>query len=76
MGMLILAVVWDGFMRASLLPAMVIFTLFMAVTASRAIAVAAVNRQVPEPWQRADFIPLQSVWQKRPSGGCFFYDSD
>ncbi|ADP09704.1 multidrug transporter-like protein [Erwinia sp. Ejp617] len=68
MGILILAVVWDGFLHAPLLPAIVIFTLFMAVTATRTIAVAAVNSQVPQPWERADFMSLQSVCQHVFSG--------
>lgn len=68
MGMLILAVVCDGFLHTPFLPAIVIFTLFMAVTATRTIAVAAVNSQVPAPRERACFMSLQSVCQHVFSG--------
>ena len=68
MGLLILLVVWDGFLHTPSMPPIVIFTLFMAVTATRTIAVAAVNSQVPEPWERAGFMSLQSVCQHIFSG--------
>jgi predicted MFS family arabinose efflux permease len=68
MGVLILVVVWDGFLHVPLLPTIVIFTLFMAITATRTIAVAAINSQVPEPWERAGFMSFQSVFQHLFSG--------
>lgn len=53
MGILTIAIVLDGFLRAPWLPTIVIFTLFMAVTSTRTITVAAVNSQVAAPWERA-----------------------
>jgi len=58
----------DGFMHHPWLPPLVIFTLFMALTATRTITAAAVNTQVPQPWERAAFMSLQSVCQHVFSG--------
>ncbi|WP_429179439.1 MFS transporter [Aeromonas salmonicida] len=68
MGGLTIAVVWDGFLREPWLPTMVIFTLFMVVTSTRTITVAAVNSQVAAPWERAGFMSLQNVFQHIFSG--------
>nr|WP_042868228.1 MFS transporter [Aeromonas piscicola] len=68
MGVLTIAVVWDGFMREPWLPTIVIFTLFMVVTSIRTITVATVNSQVAEPWERAGFMSLQNVFQHIFSG--------
>ncbi|RQM76927.1 MFS transporter [Aeromonas jandaei] len=68
MGILTIAIVWDGFLRAPRLPTIVIFTLFMAVTSTRTITVAAVNSQVAAPWERAGFMSLQNVFQHIFSG--------
>ncbi|MGL4763547.1 MAG: MFS transporter [Aeromonas sp.] len=68
MGILTIAIVWDGFLRAPWLPTIVIFTLFMAVTSTRTITVAAVNSQVAAPWERAGFMSLQNVFQHIFSG--------
>lgn len=68
MGALTIAVVWDGFLHEPWLPTIVIFTLFMAVTSTRTITVAAVNSQVAAPWERAGFMSLQNVFQHIFSG--------
>ena len=68
MGVLTISVVWDGFLREPWLPTMVIFTLFMVVTSTRTITVAAVNSQVAAPWERAGFMSLQNVFQHIFSG--------
>lgn len=68
MGGVVILLLIDGFMHTPLLPPIVIFTLFMALTATRTIAAAAVNTQVPEPWERAAFMSLQSVAQHVFSG--------
>ncbi|MGG5825023.1 MFS transporter [Aeromonas salmonicida] len=68
MGVLTIAVVLDGFLREPWLPTMVIFTLFMVVTSTRTITVAAVNSQVAAPWERAGFMSLQNVFQHIFSG--------
>lgn len=68
MGALTIAVVWDGFLHEPWLPTIVIFTLFMVVTSTRTITVAAVNSQVAAPWERAGFMSLQNVFQHIFSG--------
>lgn len=68
MGALTIAVVWDGFLHEPGLPTIVIFTLFMVVTSTRTITVAAVNSQVAAPWERAGFMSLQNVFQHIFSG--------
>jgi len=68
MGALTIAVVWDGFWHEPGLPTIVIFTLFMVVTSTRTITVAAVNSQVAAPWERAGFMSLQNVFQHIFSG--------
>jgi predicted MFS family arabinose efflux permease len=65
---LVIFLLWDGFMHTPWLPPLVIFTLFMSLTATRTIAAAAVNTQVPRPWERAAFMSLQSVSQHLFSG--------
>ncbi|WP_309265762.1 MFS transporter [Aeromonas salmonicida] len=68
MGILTIAVVWDGFLHEPWLPTIVVFTLFMVVTSTRTITVAAVNSQVAAPWERAGFMSLQNVFQHIFSG--------
>lgn len=68
MGILTIAVVWDGFLHEPWLPTIVVFTLFMVVTSTRTITVAAVNSQVAVPWERAGFMSLQNVFQHIFSG--------
>lgn len=68
MGILTIAVVWDGFLHEPWLPTIVVFTLFMVVTSIRTITVAAVNSQVAAPWERAGFMSLQNVFQHIFSG--------
>ncbi len=68
MGILTIAVVWDGFLHELWLPTIVVFTLFMVVTSIRTITVAAVNSQVAAPWERAGFMSLQNVFQHIFSG--------
>ncbi|WP_436404899.1 MFS transporter [Aeromonas sobria] len=68
MGILTIAVVLDGFLHEPWLPTIVIFTLFMVVTSTRTITVAAVNSQVAAPWERAGFMSLQNVFQHIFSG--------
>lgn len=68
MGGLTIAVVWDGFLHEPWLPTIVVFTLFMVVTSTRTITVAAVNSQVAVPWERAGFMSLQNVFQHIFSG--------
>nr|WP_255556959.1 MFS transporter [Sodalis sp. dw_96] len=65
---LVIFLLWDGFMHTPWLPPLLIFTLFMSLTATRTIAAAAVNSQVPQPWERAAFMSLQSVNQHVFSG--------
>ncbi|OKB66504.1 MFS transporter [Serratia marcescens] len=64
----IFVVIFDGFMHVPLLPPLVIFTAFMALTATRTIAAATVNTTVPEPNVRAAFMSLQSICQHVFSG--------
>jgi len=68
MGGLTIAIVWDGFLHEPWLPTIVVFTLFMVVTSTRTITVAAVNSQVAAPWERAGFMSLQNVFQHIFSG--------
>ncbi len=75
MGVLTIFVVWDGFLREPWLPTMVIFTLFMVVTSTRTITVAAVNSQVAAPWERAGFMSLQNVFQHIFSGSAALVSS-
>jgi len=46
---LVIFLLWDGFMHAPWLPPLIIFTLFMSLTATRTIAATAVNTQVHNP---------------------------
>ncbi|POW98548.1 MFS transporter [Serratia marcescens] len=64
----IFVVIFDGFMHASFLPPLVIFTAFMALTATRTIAATTVNTTVPAPNVRAAFMSLQSICQHVFSG--------
>ncbi|WP_279499395.1 MFS transporter [Aeromonas veronii] len=75
MGALTIAVVWDGFLHEPWLPTIVIFTLFMVVTSTRTITVAAVNSQVAAPWERAGFMSLQNVFQHIFSGSAAIVSS-
>lgn len=64
----VIVLLLDGFMHNPWLPPLVIFTLFMALTATRTIVAATVNTQVPHPAERAAFMSLQSVCQHMFSG--------
>lgn len=75
MGVLTISVVWDGFLREPWLPTMVIFTLFMVVTSTRTITLAAVNSKVAAPWERAGFMSLQNVFQHIFSGSAALVSS-
>jgi len=68
LALMILFLLWDGFLHSPWLAPIAIFTLFMAFTATRTIAAAAVNTQVPQPGERAAFMSLQSVCQHTFSG--------
>lgn len=64
----IFVVIFDGFMHASALPPLVIFTAFMTLTATRTIVAITVNTTVPAPNVRAAFMSLQSICQNVFSG--------
>ncbi len=64
----IFAVIFDGFMHAPVLPPLVIFIAFMALTATRTIVATTVNTTVPAPNVRAAFMSLQSICQNVFSG--------
>jgi predicted MFS family arabinose efflux permease len=64
----IFVVIFDGFMHASVLPPLVIFTAFMTLTATRTIVAITVNTTVPAPNVRAAFMSLQSICQNVFSG--------
>ncbi|MCG9681822.1 MFS transporter [Vibrio sp. Isolate23] len=64
----IVVVIADGFMHVSVLPPLVIFTLFMALTATRTIVATTVNTIVPAPKVRGAFMSLQSIGQHVFSG--------
>ncbi|WP_368195087.1 MFS transporter [Aeromonas sp. R2-2] len=64
----IFVVIVDGFMHTSALPPLVIFTAFMALTATRTIVATTVNTTVPAPHVRAAFMSLQSICQHVFSG--------
>ncbi|QUY48650.1 MFS transporter [Serratia plymuthica] len=64
----IFVVIFDGFMHASVLPPLVIFSAFMVLTATRTIVAITVNTTVPAPNVRAAFMSLQSICQNVFSG--------
>ncbi len=68
LSMMVLFLLWDGFLHSPWLPPLAIFTMFMAFTATRTIAAASVNTLIPQPRERAAFMSLQSVCQHTFSG--------